>query len=338
MEDTIEIVALSRTKGLNNIQRKGIVDGSLDKALFRDVLKGFKDLKAIEIELKTLKKRGIHVVTIKDDEYPFLLKNIPDPPVVLYKKGRIPPGTHYISIVGSRKATFEGINVSEKMASTLSALGVTIVSGLARGIDSAAHRGALNGIGKTVAVLGSGIDVCYPPENLWLYEKIGEEGAVISEYGMGERPLAFHFPERNRIIAGMSKGIIVIEASAKSGSLITARLGLEYNREVMAIPGSIFNEEHRGANRLIKEGARLIEGVEDIVSMCLPDLEIKGQNTIDMDEDESYIYSFIGYEKVHIDDIIERSKRQAKDVLSIITRLEMKEAIRQFPGGFYLRG
>lgn len=338
MEDIIEIIALSRAKGLNNIQKRGIIEGSLDIGLFKDAISGSKDFKAIELELKALKKKGIHVITIRDDEYPFLLKNIPDPPVCLYKKGRVPSGPHYISIVGSRKATFEGINISEKMASTLSSLGVTVVSGLARGIDSAAHRGALNGAGKTVAVLGSGIDVCYPPENHWLYEKIGEEGAVISEYGMGVKPLAFHFPERNRIIAGMSKGIIVIEASARSGSLITARLGLEYNRDVMAIPGSIFNEEHKGANRLIKEGARLVEGIEDIVSTCLPDLELKDKNTIDMDEDESYIYSFIGYEKVHIDDIIERSKRQAKDVLAIITRLEMKEAVRQFPGGFYLRG
>ncbi|MCX8109848.1 MAG: DNA-processing protein DprA, partial [Syntrophorhabdaceae bacterium] len=309
MEDIIEIIALSRTKGLSNIQKKGIIEGGLDKALFRDAIKGFKDYKAVELELKTLKKKGIHAITIRDDEYPFLLRDIPDPPIVLYKKGRVPQGTHYISIVGSRKATFEGINLSEKMASTLSSLGVTIVSGLARGIDSAAHRGALNGAGKTVAVLGSGIDVCYPPENLWLYEKIGEEGAVISEYGMGEKPLAFHFPERNRIIAGMSRGIIVIEASARSGSLITARLGLEYNRDVMAIPGSIFNEEHKGANRLIKEGARLVEDIEDILSTCLPDLNFKDKNIVDMDEDESYIYSFIGYEKVHIDHIIEGRKR-----------------------------
>ncbi|HPP06761.1 MAG TPA: DNA-processing protein DprA, partial [Syntrophorhabdaceae bacterium] len=145
------------------------------------------------------------------------------------------------------------------------------------------------------------------------------------------------FPERNRIIAGMSRGIVVVEASAKSGSLITARLGLEYGREVMAIPGSIFNDEHRGANRLIKEGARLIEDIEDIIMNCFSDMQAPLKEKIDMDEDESYIYNLIGFDKTHIDEIIEKSKRQAKDVISIITRLEMKEAIRQFPGGFYIK-
>ncbi|HOV90875.1 MAG TPA: DNA-processing protein DprA [Syntrophorhabdaceae bacterium] len=337
MKDIIELIAISRIKGINPRQKRELVEERQDNDRFKDLLKGFKDFESIETELKTLKDMGVDVITIKDKEYPELLKNIPDPPLVLYKKGRLPPGTNYLSIVGSRKASFEGINISEKMASTLSSLGVTIVSGLARGIDSAAHRGALKGKGKTVAVLGSGIDVCYPPENHWLYKKIGEEGAVISEYGIGEKPLAYHFPERNRIIAGLSKGVIVIEASARSGSLITARLALEYNRDVMAIPGNIFDEEHKGANRLIKEGARLIEGIEDIISVCLPNITLKDKDIIDMDEDESYIYSLIGNERVHIDDIIEQSNRQAKDVLAIITRLEMKEAIRQFPGGFYLR-
>jgi len=339
MKDIIEMVALSRIKGISPSQKKDLVEGRLDNRIWRDALKGFKDFESIEAELKALKDIGADVITINDAEYPVLLKNISDPPLVLYRKGRLPPGGIYISIVGSRKATFEGIGVSEKMASTLSSLGVTIVSGLARGIDSAAHRGALTGKGKTVAVLGSGIDVCYPSENLWLYKKICEEGAVVSEYGMGVKPLPFHFPERNRIIAGLSRGVIVIEASARSGSLITARLGLEYNRDVMAIPGSIFNEEHKGANRLIKEGARLIENIEDIISLYLPDLTstLKDKNTIDMDEDESYIYSFIGHERTHIDDVIEKSNREAKNVLAIITRLELKEAIRQFPGGFYLR-
>ncbi|MCX7965278.1 MAG: DNA-processing protein DprA [Syntrophorhabdaceae bacterium] len=336
MTDLYEIIALSRIKGLSLFHKREILEKKDIKAL-KNVIKNFKDFKSIEKELKRLGDMGVDVVTINDKEYPVLLKNIPDAPIVIYKKGKIPEGTKYISIVGSRKATYTGINISEKIARTLSSLGITVVSGLARGIDAAAHRGALNGMGKTVAVLGSGIDVCYPSENFWLYEKIGIEGAIISEYGLGERPYPFRFPERNRIIAGMSRGIVVVEASSKSGSLITARLGLEYAREVMAIPGSIFNDEHKGANRLIKEGARLIEGIEDILANCFPDVGVISENKVDMDEDESYIYNLIGHEKTHIDEVIEKSGRQTKEVMAIITRLEMKEVIRQFPGGFYIR-
>lgn len=337
MEDILSIIALSRLKGLTPYQKRKILEDRDNKKILQQATKGWKDWATIEKEIEKIKNIGAEIITIGDREYPELLKNIPDPPLILYRKGRIPDGTQFISIVGSRKATFEGINVSEKISATLSSLGITIVSGLARGIDSSAHRGALTGKGKTVAVLGCGIDICYPSENRWLYEKIGEEGAIITEYSPGEKPLQHHFPERNRIIAGMSKGILVIEASAKSGSLITARLGLEYGREVMAIPGNIFNEEHKGANRLIKEGARLVDGIEDIITTCMPDFRLKEEKTIDMDEDEGYIYSLIGFNKIHIDEIIEKSKRQTKEVIAVITRLEMKEAIRQFPGGFYIR-
>jgi len=339
MNDLCEIIALSRIKGLSLFKKREILE-SKDSVALKDAIKDFKGFKEIEKELKRLDDMNIEVLTINDKEYPVLLKNIPDAPIVIYKKGRVPEGTKYISIVGSRKATYAGINISEKIAQTLSSIGITIVSGLARGIDAAAHRGALNEYGKTVAVLGSGIDICYPSENYYLYERIGREGAIISEYGLGERPYPFRFPERNRIIAGMSRGIVVVEASAKSGSLITARLGLEYGREVMAIPGSIFNEEHRGANRLIKNGARLIEGIEDIITNCFPDLyhlNVSSENKVDMDEEESYIYNLIGNDKTHIDEIIEKSKRHAKEVMAIITRLEIKEIIRQFPGGYYIR-
>ena len=211
------------------------------------------------------------------------------------------------------------------------------MSGLARGIDTAAHRGAVAEKGKTVTVLGCGIDICYPAENVRLFEKIGEEGLVLTEYSPGERPLRHHFPERNRIIAGLSKGVLVIEASGKSGSLITARLGLEYGREVMAVPGSIFNDEHKGANALIKQGAKLIAGIEDIITASFPDLQLKKEQQIKMDKDEDYVYSFIGHEKVHIDEVIDRTGMQAKNIMAMLTRLEMKEIIRGFPGGYYIR-
>jgi DNA processing protein len=349
MEELTAIMALSRLKGLDAIQKKEIVDRYESIAqLFegrikhynRDLkqkIKSFNEWGEIDKERAKLEKMGVNIITIKDSKYPKLLKNIPDAPIILYKKGRLKIGTDTIAIVGSRRATFEGMNLAEKIAHTLSSIGITVVSGLARGIDSSAHKGALKEKGKTIGILGCGIDICYPPENMRLFEKMGEEGAILTEYSLGEKPLAFHFPERNRIIAGLSKGILVIEASKRSGSLITARLALEYGREVMAIPGSIFNEDYKGANTLIKEGAKLIDGIEDIITSCFPRLELKKEQSIDMDKDEDYIYSIIGFDKIHVDEVIEKSKMETKNVMAILTRLEMKEAIGSAPGGFYIR-
>ncbi|HBE44719.1 MAG TPA: DNA-protecting protein DprA [Deltaproteobacteria bacterium] len=349
MDEKLCIIALSRLKGIKAIEKKETIQqygyvAPLFKGKKRhhdqhinEQIISFKDWKTIERELSLLEKMNVQIITIKDNGYPELLRNIPDAPILLYTKGSLYAGKDTLAIVGSRRATFEGINLAEKIAQTLSSLGITIVSGLARGIDSASHKGALKEKGKTIAVLGCGIDICYPPENKTLFERIGKEGIIITEYGPGEKPLSFHFPERNRIIAGLSRGVLVIEASQRSGSLITARLGIEYGREVMAIPGSIFNEEYRGANALIKEGAKLIDGIEDILVNCFPDVNIKREQTIDMDRDEEYIYSLIGHEKIHIDEIIEKSQMDTKRVISTMTRLEMKDVIRGFPGGFYIR-
>ena len=239
--------------------------------------------------------------------------------------------------MGSRRASFEGMNLAEKIAQTLSSVGITIVSGLARGIDSAAHRGALKDKGKTIGVLGCGIDICYPSENKKLFERMGDEAAILTEYMPGEQPLQFHFPERNRIIAGLARGVLVIEASQKSGSLITARLGLEYGREVMAIPGSVFNEEYRGANKLIKDGAKLVDGIGDIITTCFPGISLATKENVELDGNEEYIYALVGRQRTHIDEIIEKSKMEAKQVMAVLTRLEMKEIIRQLPGGFYIK-
>lgn len=349
MEELLEFVALSRVKGLNNIEKREIVthydsiaplfegksrlrDGDL-----RNRLATFTAWRELERELKELEKMGVSVLTLRDPTYPELLRNIPDPPIVLYKKGQMHIGTPTIGIVGSRKATFEGMNLAEKIAHTLSSLGVSVVSGLARGIDASAHKGALKEKGKTVGVLGCGIDICYPPENRWLFAKIGEEGAILTEYPLGERPFAGHFPERNRIIAGLSMGILVVEASQRSGALITARLGLEYGREVMAIPGSIFTEEHKGANNLIKQGAKLVDDIQDVIATCFPGLEFKREEPAKMSTEEDCIYSLIGFEKTHVNEVIEKSRMETKRVMATITGLEMKEAIRGIPGGFYIR-
>jgi DNA processing protein len=229
------------------------------------------------------------------------------------------------------------MNLAEKIGETLSSVGITVVSGLARGIDAAAHRGALKEKGKTVAVLGCGIDICYPPENRQLFNTTGEEGLILTEYVPGEEPLPYHFPERNRIIAGLSKGVLVIEASQKSGSLITARLGLEYGREVMAVPGSVFREEFKGANALIKQGAKLVENINDILTTSFPGYEPEQKEHVNITPEEEMVFSHIGSEKVHIDEIIEKSGMKAKQVMAMLTRLEMKEIIREVPGGFYIR-
>jgi DNA processing protein len=349
MEERIAIIALSRLKGINSIQKRTVVDtfdniASLfekDATCFGTDLCGiassFTGWKKIESDLKKLDAIGAGVVTIRDKEYPQLLKNTPDAPLVLYKKGALEIETNTLAIVGSRKATVEGMNLAEKCGESLSSVGISVVSGLARGIDTSAHRGALKEKGGTIAVLGCGIDVCYPPENRRLYDRIGEEGLLLSEYTLGERPLAYHFPERNRIIAGLSKGVLVVEASKKSGSLITARLGLEYGREVMAVPGSVFREEYQGGNTLIKQGAKLVDNIDDIIITCFPGYTLKQKEPVKIEDDEEKVFSVIRFEKIHIDEIIEKSGMEPKGVMAILTKLEMKDIIREAAGGFYIR-
>lgn len=350
VDELTAIVALDRLKGISKTIKREILlevpsvaslfHGS-EKTLNKEIhekIRAFSSWKEIEKEIKRLNGMAVKVITLKDDVYPRLLRNIPDPPLVLYTKGPLVPGVETIGIVGSRKATITGMNLSEKVSSTLSSLGVTIVSGFARGIDTSAHKGALSEKGKTIAVLGCGIDICYPSENARLYRKITEEGLIITEYGLGEPPLRHHFPERNRIIAGLSKGVLVVEAARKSGALITAKLSIDYGREVMAIPGAIFRDEHKGTNAIIKEGARLVDGIEDIISTCFPTLKLKKKaEDPPLPIEEQTIFSLIGFDMIHVDEVIEESRMETRVVTAILTRLEIKDLIRQAPGGFYIR-
>jgi len=349
MDEKIAVIALQRLKGIDISTKRRLIENEVSLgSLFGGKVRlgdekvcgkfaAFQGWKDIDRDVARIRDMGAELLTIKDPEYPAQLRSIPDAPLVLFKMGRLALGANTIAIVGSRKASFEGINMAEKIAQTLSSIGVTVISGLARGIDAAAHRGALREKGKTVAVLGCGIDICYPPENRSLFEKVGKEGCILTEYRPGEQPLPHHFPARNRVIAGLSKGILVVEASQRSGSLITARLGLEYGREVMAVPGSIFDEGYRGANSLIKQGARLIDGIEDIIATCFTDLPSKKNKQVDLDDDERYIYGIIGSVKIHVDEIIDKSGMETRHVMAILTNLELKETIRSIPGGFYLR-
>jgi DNA processing protein len=349
MDESLGLLALARLKGLRNDRKKWIVDNYESVAdLFtgkahpadradREAIKGFQAFRDIEVEASKMAKLGIRAITIKDSDYPAFLKGIPDPPLVIFKKGGLPLSPRAFAVVGARKASFEGMALAERIAETLSAAGIMIVSGMARGIDAAAHRGALRQSGGTVGILGCGMDTCYPAENLALFEKMAKEGTLLSEYILGTPPLRQHFPERNRIIAGLARGVLVVEASGRSGSLITARLALEYGREVMAIPGRVFDEAHKGTNHLIKQGARLVEEIGDIITCCFPDTHFQEKAAVDMDGDEDYIYRLMGIDRIHVDELIEKSPFETRKVMALLTRLEMKELVEPLPGGYYLR-
>ncbi len=357
MDERTALLALSRTKGIHAAAKKALAaDTARLAAIFagreraedpacQAAIRAFRGFAAIKADLAKLPSLGSEVVTIKDAAYPPILAQAPDAPVALYKKGPLPFPQYALAVVGARKASLEGLAVAESIGETLSSVGVCVVSGLARGIDAAAHRGALKGKGKTIGVLGCGIDICYPSENRALFDAMGRDCAIITEYAPGTPAYASNFPERNRIIAGLSKGVLVVEASRKSGSLITARLALEYGREVLAIPGAVFEEGHRGANNLIKKGAHLVEDIGDILSCCFPALapgvaagpDGGGKAGIDLSGDEDYIFRLLGGGRVHVDEIVERSRFETRRVMAALTRLEMKDAVQSMPGGFYIR-
>lgn len=237
----------------------------IDRALAENILRNRNEAFA-ERQLETLAQRNERVITYWDSDFPALLKKTPDPPVVLYGNGALSArDKNALAIVGTRAPTQYGKMVAEKLTAELASRGLTIVSGLARGVDTIAHRTALKNGGRTIAVLGSGLDVMYPAENAKLSQEIAEHGAVLSEYAYGAKPDAVNFPRRNRIISGLSLGVLVVEASPSSGSLITARLAAEQGREVYAIPGSIHHPGARGCHQLIRQGAALVESVDDVL-------------------------------------------------------------------------
>ena len=296
--------------------------------------------KKVEKELSLLKEVGGTILTLKDDAYPKRLKDIYDPPAVLYVRGELRKEDDLaVSIVGSRKTSPYGRGITERVSQELARHGVTIVSGMARGIDSLAHWGAISAGGRTIAVLGCGVDVIYPSENRNLFKKIIDHGAVLSEFRMGSPPEAGHFPRRNRIISGLSLGVVVVEASAKSGSLLTAGYALEQGREVFAVPGNVGFNGSRGTNRLIKEGAKMVESCEDILEEILPQWkreEEVAQKAKDPDQDlpeeERILYRLLEEAPLHIDAIIQESGFEPGKVSSLLLNLELKGLISQWPG------
>ncbi len=296
--------------------------------------------KAVEKELNLLKGLGGTILTFKEDAYPKRLRDIYDPPALLYVRGELKKEDELaVAIVGSRKTSLYGRWITEKVSQELARYGVTIVSGMARGIDSVAHKGAISGGGRTIAVLGCGVDVVYPSENRNLFHQIINQGAILSEFPMGSPPEGGHFPRRNRIISGLSIGVAVVQASAESGSLITAGYALEQGREVFAVPGNVGAEGSRGTNRLIKEGAKLVETSEDILEDILPQWT-RERETIqkvelpkrDLNEEEMALYQLLGETPVHIDVIIRESRLDPGRVSSLLLDLELKGLISQWPG------
>jgi DNA processing protein len=357
-EEIFYWLALSLIPGLGSILIKRLLDQfETPEAVFRAPMKRLLKIeglgekvagqiqrgpleKLVVTELSLLKEVGGRIITLKDEDYPKRLKDIYDPPALLYIRGELKREDELaIAIVGSRKTSPYGRWITEKIGQDLAHHGVTVVSGMARGIDSVVHQGALQGGGRTIAVLGCGVDVIYPSENRSLFYQIIEHGAVLSEFPMGTPPEGGHFPRRNRIISGLSIGVVIVQASSESGSLITAGYALEQGREVFAVPGNVGAEGSRGTNRLIKEGAKLVESSEDILEEILPQWR-REEETVqkaeihvpDLPEDERLLYNLLGETPLHIDAIIRESQLDPGKVSSLLLNLELKGLISQWPG------
>ena len=302
----------------------------------------------LDAELKRITEFGCRIVTQADPEYPELLRQIYDPPIVLYVKGDLSAkDKNSVAMVGSRMTTHYGVEAARKLAYQLAYLGVTVVSGGARGIDTAGHQGALAGKGRTIAVLGTGINLVTPPENAKLFEQIAGSGAVITQFPFNRPADKQSFPIRNRIVAGMTLGTVVVEANLTSGALITANFATEYGRQVFAVPGRIDSPRSKGCHDLIKKGAKLCEGVEDILSefeYLFPasnrpatPAETGVLPALELSENEQKAYDTLSNEEIGIDDVIRKSGLPTSAVSVALLSLEMKRLIRQLPGKMFVR-
>jgi DNA processing protein len=299
----------------------------------------------MEGEVSRAEKAAIKIVPFTDPTYPARLRLIADPPPVLYVKGEIRnQDERAVAVVGSRSASDYGRRVARDLCRGLASLGFTVVSGMARGIDGAAHEAALNAGGRTLAVLGSGVDRAYPPEHDKLYRRISENGAVISEFPLGTGPVAFNFPVRNRLISGLTLGVVVVEATEKSGSLITASLALEQGREVFAVPGEAGASRSRGTHQLIRQGARLVETVNDIMEEIAPQLSGRAQTAENapgralpqhLGNEFKKIFALFEERSLQIDEVIESSGCSPSRVSEILLELELLGYIKQLPGKKY---
>jgi DNA processing protein len=360
MDNTIYWLALKSVRGVGNrlflrLVKHFRTPENVFKAKIRDLLSvdgvgeslassisRYKHSKAVLEDMALVKKHGASIVTYDHPHFPLLLKEIYDPPPFLYVFGQLQPDSVNIAVVGSRNATSYGRTVTTRLSADLATRGFTIVSGMARGIDTAAHVGALSAGGKTIAVLGSGLGTVYPAENKRLFEKIRENGAVISEFPFFALPEAHHFPARNRIISGLTVGTVIVEATQKSGSLITAKLAAEQGREVFAVPGSITSFKSTGTHSLIKQGAKLVEQANDIIeelnlvghtSKAMP----KPMPVMDLTPEEKLVFNQLTPYPTHIDNLVRQLSLPAGELSGLLLNLELKGLATHEPGNLFSR-
>ena len=347
-----------------------LVEAGISRTVAHNVA-GFDDYAAIDRELCELQRVDGRLIRWSDPDYPAALRHIADPPPFLFVRGTMPAGgAPCVAVVGARAASEAGLRMARRLGFELAAKGFAVVSGLARGIDGEAHQGALDAGGTTIAVMECGIDVVYPAEHRRLAESIlANRGALLSELPVGTPPIGENFPTRNRILSGLSLGVVIVEAAKRSGSLITARMALEQDRQVLAVPGSPVSGKSRGSNRLLKDGARLVECVEDVIEDLAPQLASPAQTASaapvdgtvkrpelaqssargssraagqlllqEVSQDAKAIINCLkDDERLHIDAIIEGSGLEAKTVLRFLLELELQGVVRQHPGKLFSR-
>ncbi len=346
-----QLVAVNLVEGIGPIKLKKLLFelGSIEAVAQR--LNA--PLDKAEEEIRNAAEKKLKIFSYEDERYPEILKQIHDPPIVLYIRGELKPeDSNSIAIVGTRKPTPFGLEVAKRFARELAGLGITIVSGLAFGIDAAAHAGALEAGGRTIAVLGSGVDRITPAGNRELgFDILEKGGAIVSEYPLGAEPGAWSFPRRNRIISGLSRGVIVVEGGYESGAMITAKLAIEQGREVFAVPGNIGSETSRGPHWLIKQGAKLTESIDDVLDELGNVIKVNRPNDFnrelilgytnkktlpDMLPNEAKIYALLSSEPKQIDEIVNDSGLEVQNVSSILMLLEIKGLVKPLPGKYFV--
>ncbi|MGR3220639.1 MAG: DNA-processing protein DprA [Candidatus Anammoxibacter sp.] len=365
MTDLEELVQINLTKGIGSVTYKALLTrfGS-NKAMLSASAEELKSVSGIGPKLaqsilnssknnnvgnefKNAEDNDIKIVPYYSDDYPSNLKAIYDPPLVLYIKGKIVnDDVMALAVVGSRACTYYGKIQAEKISGSLARIGFTIVSGMARGIDTAVHDSVLKAGCRTIAVLGSGLGNIYPKDNQLLADRIAENGAVISELPLSTPPDNRNFPPRNRIISGLSLGVVIVEAALRSGSLITAQWALDHGKEVFAVPGPIDSARSKGCHKLIKDGAKLVEGTDDIIEELGPlseslktgnGVEVKDPRSLRLNGQEAKIFAVLSNYPLGIDDIINTTKLPASVVASTLMILEIKKAVKQLPGKRFVK-
>ena len=305
-------------------------------------IKAGPDKEFVRMQLQKIKEYGVQVLSYWDDDYPDSLKRIYDPPAFLFFKGKLEAlETPSIAVVGTRQPSNYGKLITEKFVRVLAQNHFGIISGFARGVDSIAHRTALQNNAFTIAVLGNGLDVLYPPENKQLFEQMTEHGLILTEYPMGTRPDAMNFPKRNRIISGISVGVLVTEAGAKSGALLTAMYANDQNREVFAVPASVLTPKSAGCHKLIKEGALLVEHPEEIIDVLAPQIQLQRERAIrpepKLEGAAKKIYDVLSGDPLHVDQIAIKTGLSPGETLSSLLTLELMGLIRQMAGKMFVR-